>query len=79
LIHLRLLRGGLVAAILELGDKWVRGEAFIADLVATADAMKASMSVLKREVVKKDKILKEHIVELLPLDIEKELDKIIKK
>ena len=48
----------LVAAILELGDKWVRGEAFIVDLVAAADAMKAGMSILKEEVVKRGKSVK---------------------
>jgi len=43
----------LVAAILELGDTWVRGEAFIADLVAAADAMKTGISILKGEIVKR--------------------------
>jgi len=48
----------LVAAILELGDKWVRGEAFIADLVAAADAMKTGMSILKNEIVKRGRSIK---------------------
>jgi trimethylamine corrinoid protein len=50
---LEAIEKALVAAILELGDKWIRGEAFIADLVAAADAMKAGMTILKEEVVKK--------------------------
>jgi len=50
---LEAIEGALVAAILELGDRWVRGEAFIADLIAAADAMKAGLSILKGEVVKK--------------------------
>ena len=55
---LEAIEKALVAAILELGDKWVRGEAFIADLVAAADAMKAGMAILKEEVVKKGKTVK---------------------
>jgi 5-methyltetrahydrofolate--homocysteine methyltransferase len=50
---LEAIEGALVAAILELGDRWVRGEAFIADLIAAADAMKAGLSILKGEVVKR--------------------------
>jgi len=55
---LEAIEKALVAAILELGDKWVRGEAFIVDLVAAADAMKAGMAILKEEVVKKGKTVK---------------------
>jgi len=55
---LEAIEKALVAAILELGDKWIRGEAFIADLVAAADAMKAGMTILKEEVVKKGKTVK---------------------
>ncbi|MGY0288733.1 MAG: cobalamin B12-binding domain-containing protein [Candidatus Methanodesulfokora washburnensis] len=52
---LEAIEKGLVAAILELGDKWERGEAFLADLVAAADAMKAGISVLKNELAKSGK------------------------
>jgi 5-methyltetrahydrofolate--homocysteine methyltransferase len=55
---LEAIEKALVAAILELGDKWIRGEAFIADLVAAADAMKAGMTILKEEVVKRGKRVK---------------------
>ena len=55
---LEAIEKALVAAILELGDKWIKGEAFIADLVAAADAMKAGMTILKEEVVKKGKTVK---------------------
>jgi len=50
---LEAIERGLVAGVLEVGNMWVRGEAFIADLVAAADAMKAGLSVLKEEVVKR--------------------------
>jgi len=55
---LEAIEKALVAAILELGDKWIKGEAFIADLVAAADAMKAGMTILKEEVVKRGKRVK---------------------
>jgi len=55
---LEAIEKALVAAILELGDKWVRGEAFIVDLVAAADAMKAGMAILREEVVRKGKTVK---------------------
>jgi 5-methyltetrahydrofolate--homocysteine methyltransferase len=55
---LEAIEKALVAAILELGDKWIRGEAFIADLVAAADAMKTGMAILKEEVVKRGKRVK---------------------
>ena len=48
----------LVAGVLELGDMWVRGEAFIADVVAAADAMKAGLSILKNDIAKKGKSVK---------------------
>jgi 5-methyltetrahydrofolate--homocysteine methyltransferase len=48
----------LVAGVLELGDKWVKGEAFIADVVAAADAMKVGLSILKNEIVKRGRSVK---------------------
>jgi 5-methyltetrahydrofolate--homocysteine methyltransferase len=48
----------LVAGVLELGDKWVKGEAFIADVVAAADAMKVGLSILKNEIVKRGRSIK---------------------
>jgi trimethylamine corrinoid protein len=48
----------LVVGVLELGDKWVKGEAFIADVVAAADAMKVGLSILKNEIVKRGKSIK---------------------
>jgi 5-methyltetrahydrofolate--homocysteine methyltransferase len=55
---LEAIEKALVAAIRELGDKWIRGEAFIADLVAAADAMKVGLSILKNEIVKRGKRVK---------------------
>jgi 5-methyltetrahydrofolate--homocysteine methyltransferase len=55
---LEAIEKALVAAIRELGDKWIRGEAFIADLVAAADAMKVGLSILKDEIVKRGKRVK---------------------
>ena len=49
---------GLVAGVLELGDMWIRGEAFIADLVAAADALKAGLAILKKELAKRGKEMK---------------------
>ncbi|MEM4854756.1 MAG: corrinoid protein [Thermosphaera sp.] len=43
----------LVPAILEIGERWVRGEAFIVDIILAADAMKAALDVLKPEIVKR--------------------------
>jgi 5-methyltetrahydrofolate--homocysteine methyltransferase len=48
----------LVAGVLELGDKWVKGEVFIADVVAAADAMKVGLSILKNEIVKRGRSVK---------------------
>jgi len=48
----------LVVGVLELGDKWVKGEAFIADVVAAADAMKVGLSILKNEIVKRGRSIK---------------------
>uniref|UniRef100_A0A7J2U1C2 Cobalamin-binding protein n=1 Tax=Ignisphaera aggregans TaxID=334771 RepID=A0A7J2U1C2_9CREN len=48
----------LVVGVLELGDKWVKGEAFIADVVAAADAMKVGLSILKNEIVKRGRSVK---------------------
>jgi 5-methyltetrahydrofolate--homocysteine methyltransferase len=55
---LEAIEKALVVAIRELGDKWIRGEAFIADLVAAADAMKVGLSILKNEIVKRGKRVK---------------------
>ena len=55
---LEAIEKALVVAIRELGDKWIRGEAFIADLVAAADAMKVGLSILKDEIVKRGKRVK---------------------
>ena len=55
---LETIEKALVVAIRELGDKWIRGEAFIADLVAAADAMKVGLSILKNEIVKRGKRVK---------------------
>lgn len=43
----------LVAGVLELGDRWINGEAFISDLIAAADAMKMGLSILKGEIAKR--------------------------
>jgi corrinoid protein of di/trimethylamine methyltransferase len=43
----------LIAGVLELGNKWVNGEAFIVDMIAAAEAMKAGLSILKDEIVKR--------------------------
>ncbi|MCC6058310.1 MAG: B12-binding domain-containing protein, partial [Desulfurococcaceae archaeon] len=43
----------LVAGLVELGDRWVRGEVFIADLVAAADAMKIGLKILREELAKR--------------------------
>ncbi len=43
----------LLAGVLEVGDIWINGELFIIDLVMAADAMKAALSVLKPEIVKR--------------------------
>ena len=55
---LEAIEKALVAAIRELGDKWIRGEAFIADLVAAADAMKVGLAILKEDLIKKGKTMK---------------------
>jgi len=43
----------LIAGVLELGDKWINGEVFIVDMIAAAEAMKAGLSILKDEIVKR--------------------------
>jgi corrinoid protein of di/trimethylamine methyltransferase len=43
----------LIAGVLELGDKWINGEVFIVDMIAAAEAMKAGLSILKNEIVKR--------------------------
>jgi corrinoid protein of di/trimethylamine methyltransferase len=43
----------LIAGVLELGNKWVNGEVFIVDMIAAAEAMKAGLSILKDEIVKR--------------------------
>jgi corrinoid protein of di/trimethylamine methyltransferase len=43
----------LIAGVIELGDKWINGEAFIVDLIAAAEAMKAGLSILKGEITKR--------------------------
>ena len=43
----------LIAGVLELGEKWINGEAFIVDMIAAAEAMKAGLSILKEEIVKR--------------------------
>lgn len=43
----------LVAGVLELGDRWINGEAFISDIIAAADAMKMGLSILKGEIAKR--------------------------
>ncbi|MEM0006180.1 MAG: corrinoid protein [Ignisphaera sp.] len=43
----------LVAGVLELGDRWINGEAFISDIIAAADAMKLGLSILKGEIAKR--------------------------
>ncbi|MCS7111453.1 MAG: corrinoid protein [Ignisphaera sp.] len=48
----------LVKGILELGDRWINGEAFISDLIAAADAMKVGLSILKNEIVKRGGAIK---------------------
>jgi len=50
---LEVLNKCVVAGVLELGDKWIRGEAFIADLVAAAEAAKVVIPILKNEIVKR--------------------------
>jgi 5-methyltetrahydrofolate--homocysteine methyltransferase len=55
---LEAIEKALVVAIRELGDKWIRGEAFIADLVAAADAMKVGLAILKEDLIKKGKTMK---------------------
>jgi corrinoid protein of di/trimethylamine methyltransferase len=48
----------LIAGVLELGDKWINGEVFIVDMIAAAEAMKAGLSILKNEIVKRGGIIK---------------------
>jgi corrinoid protein of di/trimethylamine methyltransferase len=43
----------LIAGVLELGNKWINGEVFIVDMIAAAEAMKAGLSILKDEIVKR--------------------------
>jgi corrinoid protein of di/trimethylamine methyltransferase len=43
----------LIAGVLELGDKWINGEVFIVDMIAAAEAMKAGLSILKDEIIKR--------------------------
>jgi len=43
----------LITGVLELGEKWINGEAFIVDMIAAAEAMKAGLSILKEEIVKR--------------------------
>jgi Predicted cobalamin binding protein len=50
---LEAIERALVAAVRELGDKWINGEVFIADLVAAADAMKVGLPILKSELAKR--------------------------
>ncbi|MEM2628083.1 MAG: cobalamin-dependent protein, partial [Ignisphaera sp.] len=42
----------LVVAVMELGDRWVNGEAFISDLIVAADAMKVGISILKNKITR---------------------------
>ncbi|MEM2383146.1 MAG: corrinoid protein [Desulfurococcaceae archaeon] len=55
---LEALERGLVAGVLEVGEKWVREEVFLADLVMSAEAMKAASEVLKPEIIKRGKVVK---------------------
>ncbi len=48
----------LVKGVIELGDKWISGEVFISDIIAAADAMKAGLSILKSEIIKRGKSIK---------------------
>jgi corrinoid protein of di/trimethylamine methyltransferase len=48
----------LIAGLLELGNKWINGEVFIVDMIAAAEAMKAGLSILKNEIVKRGGIIK---------------------
>jgi corrinoid protein of di/trimethylamine methyltransferase len=43
----------LIAGVIELGNKWINGEVFIVDMIAAAEAMKAGLSILKDEIVKR--------------------------
>ncbi|MCS7127819.1 MAG: corrinoid protein [Sulfolobales archaeon] len=55
---LEALKRGLVAGVLEVGEKWVREEVFLADLVMSAEAMKAASEVLKPEIIKRGGVVK---------------------
>ncbi len=55
---LEALEKGLVAGVLEVGEKWVREEVFLTDVVMAAEAMKAASEVLRPEIVKRGEVVK---------------------
>ncbi|MEM2235453.1 MAG: corrinoid protein [Desulfurococcaceae archaeon] len=55
---LEALERGLVAGVLEVGEKWVREEVFLADLVMSAEAMKAASEILKPEIIRRGSAVK---------------------
>lgn len=55
---LEALERGLVASVLEVGEKWVKEEVFLADLVMSAEAMKAASEVLKPEIIRRGGVVK---------------------
>lgn len=55
---LEALERGLVAGVLEVGEKWVKEEVFLADLVMSAEAMKAASEVLKPEIIRRGGVVK---------------------
>lgn len=55
---IRIANEVLVPAILELGERWARGEAFIIDIILAADAMKVALEVLKPEILRRGKGVK---------------------
>ncbi len=55
---LEALERGLVAGVLEVGEKWIKEEVFLTDVVMAADAMKAASEVLRPEIVKRGGVVK---------------------
>jgi corrinoid protein of di/trimethylamine methyltransferase len=51
-----ILERGLVTGITEIGERWVKEEAFITEVLLSANAMEAGMKIIRREMERTGKV-----------------------